>query len=162
MPQITQIDAIWASQLFWLLLTFGFTFLVAGLYMYPRIQGTVDNRDNKIKADLESARLAGQAADNAEEAYRVKINEDRAAAQKTVAEAKAQAAKSAEEQVAQVDAELDAKITAAEAEISAQKNSAMADIADAAAEAAQDIVKQLSGKTVQKATALKKVQAELA
>ena len=162
MPQISQIAATYASQIFWLLLTFGITFIVVGYGMYPKIQGTADARDKKISDDLEAARAANAAADGAEEAYRVKINEDRAAAQALVAEAKAKAAKDSEKKLAKVDAEVAAKLAAAEAELTEQRSAAMAEVEAAATEAAQDIVKQLSGAKVTKAAAAKQVKAELA
>jgi F-type H+-transporting ATPase subunit b len=130
--------------------------------MYPKIQGTADARDRKISDDLETARAANAAADNAEEAYRVKINEDRAAAQSLVSEAKANAAKDAESKIAKVDAEVAVKLAAAETELAAQRTAAMAEVESAATEAAQDIVSKLSGAKVTKAAVAKQVKAELA
>ena len=162
MPQISQIAATYASQLFWLLLTFGLTYFIVGRMMYPKVQGTAEARDKKISDDLESARAANAAADQAEEAYRVKINNDRADAQATVTAAKAKAAKEAEANLAAVDAVVAAKIAAAEADIAVQRDAAMAEVEAAATEAAQDIVKQLSGAKVTKAAAAKQVKLELA
>ncbi len=161
MPQISQLAATYASQLFWLLLTFGITFIVVGLYMYPRIQGTAQARDEKIKRDLEEARQANEKADHAEEAYRVKINADRADAQALVAKAKEEAARVAEAKRDAADASLDKRIDEATARITEQKEAAMADVQEAAAEATKDMVKQLAGITVTKATANKQVKAEL-
>jgi F-type H+-transporting ATPase subunit b len=161
MPQISQLAATYASQLFWLLLTFGITFLVVGLYMYPRIQGTAQARDDKIKGDLAAARDANEEADRAEEAYRVKINEDRAEAQALVAKAKADAAREAEARREEIERELDEKIAAAEAKIAKQKAAAMEGVRAAAAEAAQDIVQQLAGLSVSRENAERQVEAEL-
>jgi F-type H+-transporting ATPase subunit b len=162
MPQFDQVLTTYASQIFWLLLTFGITFVVVGYGMYPKIQGTADARDKKISDDLETARAANTAADEAEEAYRVKINKDRAAAQTLVAEAKAKAAKDAEKKIAKVDAEVAEKLAAAETELAAQRTAAMAEVEAAATEAAQDIVAKLSGTKVTKAAVAKQVKAELA
>ena len=161
MPQISQIAATYASQIFWLLLTFGLTFFIVGRGMYPKIQGTADARDAKIKGDLEAAKAASAAADEAEEAYRVKSNAERADAQKLIADAKAAAAKQAEGEVASADAEIAARITAAEASIAEQKAAAMADVEQAATDAAQSIVQQLSGATVPTDTVAARVKAEL-
>ncbi|MBP6111483.1 MAG: ATPase, partial [Sphingobium sp.] len=38
MPQIAQLAATYSSQIFWLLLTFGFVFFVIGLGMVPKVQ----------------------------------------------------------------------------------------------------------------------------
>lgn len=162
MPQISQIAATYASQLFWLLLTFGLTYFIVGRMMYPKVQGAVVARDKKISDDLEYARAANAAADDAEEAYRVKINEDRAAAQSLVAEAKANAAIEAEAKIATVDGEVAENLAAAETELATQRLAAMAEVEAAATEAAQDIVSKLSGAKVTKAAAAKQVKAELA
>ncbi len=56
MPQITQLPEIFASQLFWLLMVFGFIFFVIGRGMLPKIQSTVEDREKKIAEDLELRR----------------------------------------------------------------------------------------------------------
>ena len=96
MPQIAQLAATYSSQIFWLLLTFGFVFFVVGLGMVPKIQSTVDQRDAKIAEDLARAKAAFARADEIEEEQRVRDNEARAAAQAIVADAKSKAAKDTE------------------------------------------------------------------
>ena len=93
MPQIEQIAATLSSQVFWLLVFFGLTFLVVGLGMVPKIMGTVDLRDKQIADDLAAAQAARDAADSEEEAWRKRENDNRAAAQDVIAKAKAKAAK---------------------------------------------------------------------
>ncbi len=56
MPQIAQLAATYSSQIFWMLLTFGFVFFVIGLGMVPKVQSTVAQRDQKIGDDLEAAK----------------------------------------------------------------------------------------------------------
>lgn len=68
MPQISQLAATYASQIFWLLLTFGIVFVVVGLGMVPKIQGTIDQRDRTVADDLAAAEQARGAADAAEDA----------------------------------------------------------------------------------------------
>ena len=58
MPQISQLAATYASQIFWLLLTFGFVFFVIGLGMVPKVQGTIDSRDKSVADDLAAAEAA--------------------------------------------------------------------------------------------------------
>jgi len=159
MPQISQIAATYASQIFWLLLTFGFTFLVVGLGMYPKIQGTAFARDKKIADDLEQARQANASADELEEQYRRKSNEDRAAAQALVAESKANQARESEKLVAAADAEIGVRLAAAEADLKSRIASAMTEIESVAAEAAQDMVTRLSGASSSAESAMAKVKA---
>lgn len=153
MPQIEQISEVLVSQVFWLLVFFGLTFLVVGLGMVPKIMGTVDLRDQQIAGDLAAAQAARDAADSEEEAWRKRENENRAAAQALIAKAKAKAAKSAETKLAKAQAKLDTQLAEAEAAIDAARISAMGEIEGVAADAARDIVARIAGTEVDPAAA---------
>ncbi len=153
MPQIVQIADTISSQVFWLLVFFGLTFLVVGLGMVPKIMGTVDLRDHQIAGDLAAAQAARDAADSEEEAWRKRENENRAAAQGLIAEAKAKAAKAAEAKLAKAQTKLDKRLAEAEAAIEAARSSAMAEIEGVAADAARDIVARVAGAQVEPAAA---------
>lgn len=163
MPQISQFAESWyaASQIFWVLLTFGLVFLVIGCGMLPKIEATVDARDRKVSDDLAAAKAAHAAADKLEESYRQRSEASRAAAQTAVQDAKAKSARDAEKRLAKVDAELSVKLAAAEADISAARTSAMAEIESVAAEAAGDLVAKLSGVKIGAADAKQAVKAVL-
>ena len=162
MPQISQIAATYASQIFWLLATFGFVFIVIGLGMLPKIESTVDARDKRISDDIDAAKAASARADQIEEEYRVKANEDRAKAQKITQAAKEKAAKAAEKRLAEADAKIGGQIAAAEAEIAKATTSAMTEIETIAAEAALEMVAKVSGAKASAAAATKAVKAALA
>lgn len=153
MPQIVQIADTLTSQVFWLLVFFGLTFLFVGLGMVPKIMGTVDLRDKQIADDLAAAQAARGAADSEEEAWRKRENENRAAAQGLIAEAKGKAAKAAEAKLAKAQAKLDTRLAEAEAAIEAARSSAMAEIEGVAADAARDIVARIAGAAVEPAAA---------
>lgn len=162
MPQISQIAATYASQIFWLLLTFGFVFVVIGLGMLPKIESTVEARDKRISDDLDAAKAAHARADQIEEDYRARTNENRAAAQKITHAAKDKAVKAAEKRLAVSDAEIAGKIAAAEARIADATAKAMTEIEVIAAEAALDLVSKVSGAKANAAAASKAVKAALA
>jgi F-type H+-transporting ATPase subunit b len=162
MPQIAQLGEVWSSQVFWLLVTFGFVFFVIGLGMVPKIQSTVDARDSKISGDLEAAKAAFAKGDEIEETYRARENESRAKAQAVIADAKAKAAKDTEKQIAVADAKIATKVAAAEADIRAASASAMTEIEAVAVEAAQNMVAKISGTSPTPAAAEQAVKAALA
>jgi F-type H+-transporting ATPase subunit b len=58
MPQISQISEIFASQLFWLIVSFGLIYFVIGRGMFPKIEATVEQRDRRIAEDLAAAERA--------------------------------------------------------------------------------------------------------
>jgi F-type H+-transporting ATPase subunit b len=161
MPQIAQLAATYSSQIFWMLLTFGFVFFVIGLGMVPKVQSAVDSRDKKISDDLEAAKANSAAADALEADWRVKENEARADAQAKLAEAKAVAAKDREAKLAAADAAIGDKVAAAEQVIEAGRAKALGEIEAVAADAAADIVRRLAGTEVPADAALKAVKAVL-
>ncbi|WP_271078135.1 F0F1 ATP synthase subunit B family protein [Aurantiacibacter sp. MUD61] len=145
MPQIDQMFEIWSSQLFWLLITFGFVFFVIGRGMVPKVMDTVGMRDKQIADDLAAAQAARDAADEVEEAWRQRENANREAAQDLVNKAKAKAQKSTETKLAKVQALIDTQLEEAEARIEASRAEAAAEIEAVATEAAQDIAQRLAG-----------------
>lgn len=153
MPQIEQLAETLSSQVFWLLVFFGLTFVVVGLGMVPKILGTVDLRDQQIAGDLAAAQAARDAADSEEAAWRTRENANRAAAQAVIAEAKAKAAAANSVKLAETQARLDAHLAEAEAGIEAARSSAMAEIEAVAADAARDIVARIAGAEVDPAAA---------
>jgi F-type H+-transporting ATPase subunit b len=161
MPQIAQLAATYSSQIFWMLLTFGFVFFVIGLGMVPKVQSTVAMRDQKIGDDLEAAKASSAAADALEADWRAKENEARADAQTKLVEAKAAAAKDREARLAKADAAIAKKIATAEEKIAIGRDKALAEIETVAAEAAADIVRRLTGADVSPAAAKKAVKAAI-
>ena len=92
MPQIDQLDAIFASQLFWLIVVFGIIYFGIGRGMVPKIQGVVEQRDRQIAEDLEGAQRAREEAEKTEADYRSAIDASRSEAMKLAQEAKQKAA----------------------------------------------------------------------
>lgn len=162
MPQIAQLADTWSSQVFWLLVFFGITFFVIGKGMVPKVMATVAERDGQIAADLAAAKAARDAADEQEEAWRVRENENRAAAQAIVAKAKEEAAAKSETRLKAAQTRLDTKLAEAEARIAEARNAALAEVEAVAVDAAQDIVKTLAGVKVTKPTASKAVKEAMA
>lgn len=162
MPQIDQLSETLTSQVFWLLVFFGLTFVLVGLGMVPKILGTVEMRDNQIAGDLAAAQAARDAATAEEEAWRTRENANRAAAQALIGEAKAKAAAATAAKLAAAQGRLDAHLAEAAAAIEAARSSAMAEIEGVAADAARDIVARVAGANIKPATAkaaVKKVMA---
>jgi F-type H+-transporting ATPase subunit b len=153
MPQIDQIATTYSSQVFWLLVFFGITFVVVGLGMVPKILGTVEVRDNQIAGDLAAAQAARDAATGDEEAWRQRENANRAAAQALIGEAKAKAAAANAAKLAETQGKLDARLAEAEVAINAARTSALAEIEGVAADAARDIVARVAGAEVEPAAA---------
>lgn len=161
MPQIDQVSAIYASQLFWLVVVFALIYFGIGRAMLPKIERTIEDRDAKIKGDLAAAEKARAEADAADDAYQAKLGASRGEAQAAAAKAKAEAALAAEKRVKKADAEIAAKVEQAETELQAQRDEAIAGVEAVAVEAAQEIVAKVSGLKVDKRAAAKAVKTAL-
>ena len=148
MPQIAQLAETYASQVFWMLLFFGFIFFVIGRGMVPKVMATVEARGSQIAGDLAAAETARKAADAEEEAWRVQANTQRAEAQALIATAKAEGAKATEARLAAANATVEGRLAEADARIAKARDGALDEIETVAAEAAADIVSRLAGISV--------------
>ncbi|WP_379921108.1 ATPase [Erythrobacter sp. R86502] len=153
MPQIEQIAATLSSQVFWLLVFFGLTFVLVGMGMVPKVLGTVDLRDKQIADDIAAAQAARDQATSEEDAWRKRENANRAAAQAVIGQAKDKANAASGVKLAESQVRLDERLAQAETAIAAARNSAMAEIEAVAADAARDIVARVAGAEVEPAAA---------
>ena len=161
MPQINQLPFIYASQIFWLAVTFGLIFFGIGLGMLPKIQSTVDLREKRIADDLAEAERARAAADETEAAWRARMDEGRAEAMKLTASAKQDTARETEGRIKAADAEANARVEAAEARIRSASEAAMGEIETVAVEAAQETATRLAGVNVSRERAAAAVKEAL-
>ncbi len=153
MPQLSQLELVYLSQWFWLLLVLGAIYFFVGRGIVPKVEETVDQRDAKIAADLaEAERLRGE-ADAAEETWRQKMNAAHSEAQAATAAARERAAKAADERLKTVDARLSVKAEEAATALDQARQSALAEIEGMASEATSEIVAKLTGAKVDKKSA---------
>lgn len=157
MPQLDQLLLVYQSQWFWLALVLVTIFVVVGLWIVPRVESTVDDRDAAIAADLAEAQRLQDEAEAAEEAWRERMNAARAEAQAATAKAKAKAGKDADGRVAKATEALDEQLAAAESRIAEARKAAVGELETVAAEAAQQLVAKLTGVNVDAAAARNEV-----
>ncbi len=160
MPQIEQLPFIFTSQLFWLALVFGILFFGIGRGMVPKIQSTVELREQKIAGDLAAAQHAREAAEETETAYRARIDASRAQAAAVTQVARQASARQTETKVRAAAEKIAAKVTSAEAEIRAAALTARSEVEAAAIDATQDMVAKLTGIQIDRPHAAAAVKAE--
>lgn len=161
MPQISQIAATYASQIFWLLVTFGILYFGIGKMMVPRVTGVMDLRERQIAEDLATAERTRAEATTTEAAWQAEMDAARAAAQAEVVAAKSRAAQSTEAQMRDVDEQLNERIAHHDIAIGNAKAAAMVKVQDLAAETVQDLVAKVAGMTVSPEVAHAAVRQEL-
>ena len=161
MPQLNQLPEVFWSQLFWLAVVFAIIFFGIGMGMLPKIQSTVDARDKKVADDLERAQAARAKADETEAAWRERMDQARAEAARLAQAAKQESAQATEAKVKKAADKIGLKADAASAKIRQAVDAARAEIEAVAAEASQEMVRRLTGITVDNKEAAAAVKAEL-
>ena len=161
MPQLSQLGEVLLSQLFWLAIALGFIFFVIARGMVPKIQATVQAREQKVAGDLEQAQAARVAADETEAAWRARMDAARAEAARLAQEAKQKSAADTEKKVKVAVDKLNLKIESSEAKIRESLSAARAEIEAVAAEAAREMVQRLAGLKIDSKEAAAAVKAEL-
>jgi len=134
-----------ASQLFWLAVTFGLLYVLMSRVALPRIGGIIADRRAKIESDLRDAAAAQKAAEDAAKAFEAGLAQAKANAQGIAQSAREAASKQADTRRHAVEADLAAKLAVAETAIVEMKGKAMANVAAIAEDAAAAIVERLSG-----------------
>lgn len=134
-----------ASQLFWLAITFAALYLLASRLVLPRVGGIIDARAERIEGDLVEAQRFKTEADAANAAYEKALADARARAQALANTTREKQAAEAEQKRKALEQQLDAKLAEAEKTIAATKAAAMGNVRTIAADAATAIVKRLIG-----------------
>jgi F-type H+-transporting ATPase subunit b len=151
MPQLD--PTTFATQLFWLLVTFSLLYLVVSKVILPRISGVLQNRQDRMDDDLEKAEKLKSDAEAVLSAYEKTIAEGRSKAQAIIRE---EADKMAAEAAARQDAmseKLKAQTAEAESRIDTARQEALANIRVVAAEVAKAASEQLIGGDVSESEA---------
>jgi F-type H+-transporting ATPase subunit b len=132
-----------ASQLFWLAITFFVLYFVIARVAVPRIATILADRRGRIAADIETAERMKAESEAAGAAYEKSLAEARAGAGVIAEQARAEARAAAEAERGKVEGQLNRKLAAAEAEIAAIKARAVSEVGTIARDAASAIVKAL-------------------
>ncbi len=140
-----------ASQIFWLAVTFAVFYWLMKQVAIPRISSILEVRRDRIQQDLDEAQRMKDEADAAHEAYEHELSQARARAQKIAADARDKAKVEADAERARVDAALSEKLAIAEASIGEIRAKALSQVGSIATETADAIVRQLTGAAPTKA-----------
>jgi F-type H+-transporting ATPase subunit b len=136
------------SQIFWLVITFGFLFVVLWRIAGPRINAVITTRRNLINADIAAAQQGRSEAEAAQVAYQTALAGARARASTLADESRKVIGSEIDKAKHEADAQAAADIAKAEAGIAATRGEARGHVANAARDAAIAIVARLTGDTV--------------
>lgn len=143
MPQLAA--ETFASQLIWLAITFVILYLIMSRVVIPRVGGILEDREARIRGDLDKAEELKADADKAMAEYESRLAEARASAQGIIGEMKAEMAAETEKRRQEIDAELSKRQAEAESRIAEQRASALASLDDVAKQATAAVLERLTG-----------------
>lgn len=146
------------SQIFWLVISFAFLFVVLWRVAGPRINGVITSRRGAINSDIAAAEKARGEAESASAAYQTALAGARARAQGLAEENRQTLNAEIAKAKAAAEAEAAKAMAAADARIAATRIEAKAHVVKAAEEAAIAIVARLTGETVSSAEAAQAVK----
>jgi F-type H+-transporting ATPase subunit b len=133
------------SALLWLAITFIAFYIFVKRVVVPQIGGVLENRREKIAADLRNAGRMKEEADAAIAAYEQELAAARAHAGEIGQKARDEAKIAAEAERRKIEASLEDKLTGAEKRIAEIRASAMKDVGAVAEQTASLIVEKLTG-----------------
>jgi len=143
MPQLD--PTYWASQAFWLILIFTLLYLVLSKLFIPKIKDSIDDRENKIKDDLDEAQKLKNVAEKKLKEYELTIENAKNEVQKILFESKNKLNSEIQNKKKIFKKEIDAEIENAEKEIENFKKCSLKSISTISEEMTSKVVEMISG-----------------
>ena len=143
MPQLD--PTYWASQAFWLILTFTVLYIsIAKLYL-PKIKNNLDDRENKIKDDLDAANKFKDLSELKLKEYEKILENSKKEVIKIHLDSKNKLDKDIQTKKDVMDKEIETEITKAQQEINELKKNSISDIQNISRDLASNIIENISG-----------------
>lgn len=159
MPQFD--STYFVTQVFWLAVSFVVFYFLLSRVALPRIAEVMEQRSERIAADLEKAASLKRETDSVIEAYEAAVAKARGEAAAVMAQASHDIADLAARRQAAFASELAAKVAEAESRIGRAKDEAKAQVRDIAVDVARDITAKLTGGTPDRTLTARSVDAVL-
>ena len=160
MPQLDFTS--WPPQLIWLAISFAALYFLMARIALPRIATVLEQRRDRIAADLDEAARLKQETEDALRSYEAALAEARAKAHAIAAETRDKLNAELDAERAKIDEEIAATTAQAEKRIGAVKKAALGEVDQAASEIAEAIVRLLIGTKPAKRDIAAAVKAALA
>ncbi|MEE2662284.1 MAG: F0F1 ATP synthase subunit B' [Pseudomonadota bacterium] len=143
MPQLEQIHT-YLSQVFWLVVTFGFLYLILWKTALPRISAILQEREERIDEDLRKAEQLKKEANNAVTAYEKLMAEARLEAQSIIRTANERLAVNVLSRQDELTEKIKLELSEAETRIEKARDNALESIQSVAIEVAQAATTRLT------------------
>ena len=137
-----------ASQLFWLAITFGVLYYLMARVIVPRIGGILEDRSDRIVGDLAEASRLKEESERVIETYEAELAEARRQAHAIAEERRAAVNADLAEKRKAAEEGLAGKLAEAEARIRTIRDKALSEVDGIASDAAEAVVARLAPVTV--------------
>jgi F-type H+-transporting ATPase subunit b len=143
MPQLD--PTYWASQAFWLIIVFTILYISIAKFYLPKIKNNLDNRENKIKEDLDSANQFKDLSELKFKEYEKILENSKKEVTKIHLESKNKLDKDIQVKKNIMEKEIETEIFKAQKEITELKKNSISDIQNISKDLAADIIENISG-----------------
>jgi len=143
MPQLD--PTYWASQVFWLIVVFTILYISVAKFYLPKIKSNLDNRENKIKEDLESANKFKELSELKLKEYEKILEDSKKEVARIHIESKNKLDKDIQLKKNVMDKEIENEIIKAQKEIAELKKNSISDIQSISKGIASNIIENISG-----------------
>ena len=150
MPQLD--PEYWASQIFWLIIVFLSIYLLIAKIFIPKIKGSIDMRQDKIRKDLEEAKIFKENAEKKLISYKKLIETANTDARKVISLSRQKLNEDLRIKKEEVQKKIDEEIMSAEKEIQKFKAEAAGKINIISEEIVSGLIKDIFGEDLNKSS----------
>ena len=143
MPQLD--PTYWASQAFWLILIFTILYISIAKFYLPKIKNNLDNRENKIKDDLDAANKFQDLSELKLKEYEKILENSKKEVIKIHLETKNKLDKDIQNKKKIIEKEIENEIIKAQKEINELKKNSISSIQSISIDLASNIIENISG-----------------
>ena len=143
MPQLD--PTYWASQAFWLILVFAILYVSISKFYLPKIKNNLENRENKIKEDLEDASKFKEESEIKLKEYDKILERAKKEVSKIHFKSKNILKKNIEEKKRDIEQQIEKDFTKTQKEIIDLKKNSLATIQNISENIASNIIENISG-----------------
>ena len=143
MPQLD--PKYWASQAFWLILIFTLLYLSISKFFVPKIRNSIDERNSKIKDDLDEAKNLKDMSEKKLKEYESLIVNAKREVQKIYTDSKKKLNIDIQNKKKSVEKEIDSAVEKAQSEITNLKKNSIDDILKISEKMTATVIEEISG-----------------
>ena len=148
MPQLN--PEFWVSQIFWLVITFGFLLIILSKFILPKISQNLEIRKSQILENIETAEKQREKSEQKTKEFEKIIFDSQIEAKNIIKEAKKKTLEEINNKRVSFEEEISSEIQSVEDEIIELKRNSPYRIKMIALETSSDLIKQLIGSDVNK------------